>query len=243
MELVFQKNTCRRKIRGCSTWYVVETPFPPPFPLFSPKFTPYLPITLPQGPTGGKGRSEEIITANTQTPQGSWLIIKFWASSMACVKVSICLFLRRLMLGQDRVRNAFNVVIVFVICWACVPFFYTIFFCSPVAYYWDRTIEGGSCVDDDQYILESILSGVISLVTDLIILMLPMPSIWHLKISFKKKVAVTCILCVGVMCVALPVPAKFLFSPLLTLDLSVCVFSLLRCVQFAYFDTAHLSSE
>jgi hypothetical protein len=90
-----------------------------------------------------------------------------------------------------------NVLAAVCVGWACVPFFYTIFFCRPVSYYWDKSIEGGWCIDNDLYIKESIAAGVLSLVTDLIILVFPMPTIWGLKLRLKKKIAVTAILCVG----------------------------------------------
>lgn len=130
---------------------------------------------------------------------GSWLIVKFWATSMACVKVSICLFLKHLMGTTTRMVVTLYVVAACCVCWACVPFFYTIFFCDPVAYYWDKTIEGGWCVDNDLYIAESIAVGVLSLATDLIILIIPIPSVWSLKIKIKQKIAVTSILGVGAM--------------------------------------------
>lgn len=118
---------------------------------------------------------------------------------MACAKISIILFLRRLLGVTKTLRVTFDIMAVLVVCWAAVPFFYTIFFCNPVAYYWDKTIEGGSCVDNDKYMLESIIVGVLALVSDIIILIIPMPSIWRLQIKTKQKIAVTSILCVGGM--------------------------------------------
>lgn len=130
---------------------------------------------------------------------GSWLIVKFWASSMACVKVSILLFLDHLLGTTKQMRITLLVVGVCCVAWACVPFFYTIFFCSPISYYWDKSSGDGWCVDNDKYIVESIAVGVLSLVTDLVILAIPIPSVWGLKIKTKQKVAVTSILCVGGM--------------------------------------------
>lgn len=128
---------------------------------------------------------------------GSWLIVKFWASSMACVKISILLFLNHLLGTTRAMRITLLAVGICCISWACVPFFYTIFFCNPVSYYWDKSIEGGWCIENDKYMTESIAVGVLSLVTDLIILAIPIPSVWNLQIKTKQKVAVTSILCVG----------------------------------------------
>lgn len=116
---------------------------------------------------------------------------------MMCVKLSIILFLKQLLGAKPRTRIVLNVVAVAVVCWACVPFFYTIFFCDPIAYYWDKTIEGGWCIENDKYMTESIVAGVLSLVSDLVILIIPVPSVWSLKIKLKQKFAITAILGVG----------------------------------------------
>ena len=129
---------------------------------------------------------------------GSWLIVKFWALSMVCVKLSILLFLNHLLGTTRRMRITLLVVGICCVAWACVPFFYTIFFCKPVAYYWDRDIYG-QCVDNHKYMAESIAVAVLSLVTDLVILAIPIPTVWNLQMKRKQKIAVTCILCVGLM--------------------------------------------
>ncbi|POS80965.1 hypothetical protein DHEL01_v200638 [Diaporthe helianthi] len=56
--------------------------------------------------------------------------------------------------------------------------------CTPIAYGWDQTIPGGSCV---KYGLLVLVAGVLNVVTDLIILVLPIPSVLRLQISKQKK--------------------------------------------------------
>ncbi|KND87613.1 hypothetical protein TOPH_07738 [Tolypocladium ophioglossoides CBS 100239] len=153
---------------------------------------------------------------------GSWLVIKFWSSSMICAKLSIILFLRRVIGVRRAVRMALDFMAVAVVIWGLSNFFYTIFFCQPVAYYWDRTIPGGRCVGNHVYMIESKLIASIAVVMDFIILLIPMPTVWNLQIKTKRKIAISSILGVGVV---------------------VCIFSLLRAVQFGYFDTANLSTS
>lgn len=158
---------------------------------------------------------------------------------MICAKLSIILFLRRVIGVRKAVRVALDIMAVAVVIWGLSNFFYTIFFCHPVAYYWDRTIPGGWCVDNDVYMIESKLIASFAVVMDVIILLIPMPTVWNLQIKTKRKVAISSILCVGVMYV-------FLGSmnwPRFSHSISVCIFSLLRAVQFGYFDTANLSSK
>ncbi|KAK2616208.1 hypothetical protein QQS21_000840 [Conoideocrella luteorostrata] len=153
---------------------------------------------------------------------GSWLVIKFWSSSMTFAKLAIILFLRRVVGGKRSNRIALDVLAALVVVWGASNFFYTIWFCTPVAYYWDRSIEGGQCVSNSLYMIESKTIAWSALVMDLAILGIPVPTIWHLRITLRQKIGITFILCIGVI---------------------VCIFSGLRAVQFAFFDTSRLSSE
>lgn len=56
--------------------------------------------------------------------------------------------------------------------------------CVPIAFAWDPTIPGGSCVN---YGLLVLIAGVLNVVTDLVILVLPIPSVLRLQISKQKK--------------------------------------------------------
>lgn len=56
--------------------------------------------------------------------------------------------------------------------------------CTPISYGWDQEIPGGSCVN---YGLLVLVAGVLNVVTDLVILVLPIPSVLRLQISKQKK--------------------------------------------------------
>lgn len=60
--------------------------------------------------------------------------------------------------------------------------------CRPMAYRWDRSINGGRCFD---IVLFYRLVNVSNIVTDLAILILPMPMIWKLHATRSRKVGVT----------------------------------------------------
>lgn len=129
---------------------------------------------------------------------GSWLVIKFWALSMGCVKISILLFLNHLLGTTRRMRMTLLAVGVFCIAWALVTFVYSFFFCSPVSYYWDKTIKG-HCISDNHFRIGAMVIALLSLATDLIILIIPIPTVWRLQMRTKQKVAVTIILCLGIV--------------------------------------------
>jgi hypothetical protein len=61
----------------------------------------------------------------------------------------------------------------------------TIFQCTPVAYYWDRTLPGGGhCILSAPFWISY---ATINIVTDFFILCLPMPLLYSLSLSKKNK--------------------------------------------------------
>ena len=61
--------------------------------------------------------------------------------------------------------------------------FVSIFQCSPVRSYWDKTIKG-TCMSRLHI---ELACGIVSIVLDLYTLFLPMPIIWRLQMSRAKK--------------------------------------------------------
>ncbi|KAI0401349.1 hypothetical protein F4802DRAFT_580984 [Xylaria palmicola] len=70
--------------------------------------------------------------------------------------------------------------------------------CHPVQYHWDKAIPGGHCDNDD---LLSPLSGGINVILDLTILLIPQKIIWKLNLPFKKKLGVSLVFVVGILCI------------------------------------------
>lgn len=184
--------------------------------------------------------SEKLLSDHSTLLQNAWLTIKFWAMSMACAKVSILLFLRRIMGVSRAVRITLNVVAVGVICSAAALILYTIFSCWPISYFWDKSIEGGWCVQNYQLRTQLKLSASLGLLSDLIMLLIPMPTVWALNMGRQRKIAITIILCIGGMYVStLNILYRYQFSPWS----SACIISLVRLIQFSQFDRTHVSSN
>jgi hypothetical protein len=70
--------------------------------------------------------------------------------------------------------------------------------CNPIPRFWDDTIAG-TCLDKNSIILAD---AVVSVVSDLIILILPIPLTWSLQMSTKRKMRVMAILGAGGLAVA-----------------------------------------
>lgn len=126
--------------------------------------------------------------------QGSWMIQKFWAPSAAFVKISIVVFLKRL-LGTVRAYAIIsNILIGFIACWAVTALLVNIFQCTPVQYYYDKDLNG-HCMSGQRAFFQAM--GAFSLVEDVIVLCLPTPIVWGLQITFRQKIAVTLVFSLG----------------------------------------------
>ncbi|PQE06817.1 integral membrane protein [Rutstroemia sp. NJR-2017a BBW] len=68
--------------------------------------------------------------------------------------------------------------------------------CRPFAYQWDKTIEGGTCGNQTLGIL---LVAILNLITDLIMVIMPMPMVWNLKMPRSKKLALMGMFGLGIM--------------------------------------------
>jgi hypothetical protein len=80
-----------------------------------------------------------------------------------------------------------------------VFFFVTLLQCTPIAFFWDRHIEGGFCVDVDIIIGLTFLYSAISVISDFTFAILPFFLIWGLNMSLKTRVLLIPIL--GMACV------------------------------------------
>ncbi|KAI3390406.1 hypothetical protein diail_9740, partial [Diaporthe ilicicola] len=68
------------------------------------------------------------------------------------------------------------------------------FQCTPIAFWWDRTIPGGRCFDVQAFFHGQALPGF---VLDLAIMALPMQTIWHLKMPLVKRMALVAVFLVA----------------------------------------------
>ncbi|MCJ1383911.1 hypothetical protein MMC17_007025 [Xylographa soralifera] len=108
-----------------------------------------------------------------------WLYL----ASVALPKTSIlCLYLRIFTNRAARIA-CYTLIGVIVANWIAFILAAT-FQCTPVAYQWDKTIPGGNCFDIIAFYKAS--SGP-NIVTDAIILVLPISTVWRLKAPLVRK--------------------------------------------------------
>ena len=77
-----------------------------------------------------------------------------------------------------------------------VALFIAIFECTPVAFYWDKSIEGGKCINQNQFYR---WNGVANLLIDFMILSLTMPMVWRLNLGIRQKISLSSIFLLGLL--------------------------------------------
>lgn len=114
---------------------------------------------------------------------------------IAFIKFSILAFYRRIFPINTLRFTTYALIGIIAIWWVTVALI-SILNCTPIDYNWDRTQPGGHCLDPEIF---AIAISIPNIVTDLIILLLPLPVIWKLQLHFKKKMALSAIFSLGIL--------------------------------------------
>ena len=133
--------------------------------------------------------------------QGSWMIQKFWAPSMACVKISIVVFIKRLFNSIRAYAIVSNCLAGFIAAWALAALLTNIFQCTPVQYYYDKGLKG-HCMSGQVQFFQAM--GSIALIEDVIIFCLPLPVFWRLQVNRRQKFGLTLVFSLGLLYVEFP---------------------------------------
>lgn len=85
---------------------------------------------------------------------------------------------------------------IIVILYYIVDFSVAVFECKPVAYFWNKKIEGGTCINQNQFFR---WNGVANLLIDFMILTLTMPLIWSLNLKDRQKASLSAVFLLGTL--------------------------------------------
>ena len=77
-----------------------------------------------------------------------------------------------------------------------ITMFFRIFQCIPRERIWNPFVSSGYCYSP--YTTEK-ASGVFNVISDFTILVLPLPSVWRLQMSIRKKLSTTAVFAVGIL--------------------------------------------
>jgi len=116
---------------------------------------------------------------------------------MILSKISIGLFLLRVTVKKIHKWIIYAAMGLTVLC-GLIFFFVTLLQCSPIHFFWDKSIENGTCISVDVIIGLTFLYSAISVISDFTFAILPFFLIWGLNMSFKSRVMLIPIL--GMAC-------------------------------------------
>ena len=109
-----------------------------------------------------------------------------FACSVTLTKLSILYFYHRIFPVQRFLVICYLIAGVMIAWWLGLVFS-IIFSCKPVQFFWDKTIHNGHCVNEN-----SLAYGITAanIVTDIVVLVLPIPWLWRLQMQMSRKLAI-----------------------------------------------------
>lgn len=93
-------------------------------------------------------------------------------------------------------RIAIYLVIGTVIIYAFVAVFMTIFLCSPVSTFWEKSFRAPGCYDFKNALY---ISASLNILTDLLIILLPLPGLKRLMLPTSQKIGLMAVFAVGLV--------------------------------------------
>lgn len=103
-------------------------------------------------------------------------------------KLSIVLFLRRLLECLEYFKQLATAVIVLVVMWGTMAIIGNTFQCWPIQYYWIKHISD-HCMKGQNTVF--LIIGSLSVVGDVRILCLPLPIVWKSHTPIRQKIEFT----------------------------------------------------
>ncbi|EPS45369.1 hypothetical protein H072_623 [Dactylellina haptotyla CBS 200.50] len=117
-----------------------------------------------------------------------------WAVSLT--KVSILLFYFRFCTTRS-FKVSIWITLVFIVAWTITWTFLIIFQCVPVSAYWRLPRSGDKCITLQNEL--HLLHGSTNLITDVLVLLLPIPTVWRLQMPTRQKITLVGVFTLGIV--------------------------------------------
>ncbi|KAI4168742.1 MAG: hypothetical protein LQ343_006178 [Gyalolechia ehrenbergii] len=121
--------------------------------------------------------------------------LMYFASAVS-IKTSLILLYYRIFGVVRWFRWLLAAVWAVVLLYFIVCLFVAVFECSPVAYYWDKSIESGTCINQNQFYR---WNGVANLLIDFAIWSLTLPVVWRLHLSTRQRLSLSFVFLLGLL--------------------------------------------
>ncbi|KAI0381140.1 hypothetical protein F5Y04DRAFT_289052 [Hypomontagnella monticulosa] len=134
----------------------------------------------------GLGKHVQVVPPASLEPYFIYTFLNelLYTADVTLIKLSILTLYLRLFNVNPCFKRLCYVMMVFVLAMGISSLFATIFQCAPVPAAWDKTTPGSKCLD-----LVALLVGlnIPNILIDVVIIALPMPLLWSLKLSLGRK--------------------------------------------------------
>ena len=121
---------------------------------------------------------------DTDPLQGFWIVQFLFAFSSTALKFSILALLHRIFGVSRSLRVALLATGAFQIAWFIAQVVSVLLSCRPFAYFWDKTIPHGHCINENN---ASYAITATNLLSDLVIFFIPIFPLWGLQKSAKQR--------------------------------------------------------
>ena len=122
-----------------------------------------------------------------------WILNIFYNTALSLVKVSVLFFYARVFRTSMAFKIALWIMAFLVIGWWVAIDVLALTECSPTARFWYRD-SPGECLD---FYRVNIGTAIPNACTDFILLVMPLPMLWSLKISVQRKLAYSVVFMFG----------------------------------------------
>ncbi|KAL8682197.1 MAG: hypothetical protein Q9186_001734 [Xanthomendoza sp. 1 TL-2023] len=126
-------------------------------------------------------------------------------------KISLLLFLYRIFSVDRKFRIAAWALGTILVGWTIISFFLRIFACRPIKASWDVKLQldpETRCNPKSYNTLN--VHGICNIITDFGLLLLPVPMVWKLQMSLKKKLGVAAVFATGAIICAIAIVRQYI---------------------------------
>lgn len=158
-----------------------------------------------------------------------------YAMGQVTVKVSLCLLYRQIFTSRT-LHRIIDVTIVYSVAWGIAFVGVALFSCRPIHAFWDFTLQGlptTYCINNHAWYVGQAVPNIL---TDILVLCMPLKQVWALKLDKKSKTALLFIFTLGILYV---LRTHFIASSANSYYNSVCVISVIRVISLFAIDNTN----
>lgn len=126
--------------------------------------------------------------------QAFFAITVIFPVSALAIKLSVLYFYHRVF-PTHRFRLFSTIIGVVCIIWFIAFIFLQFFTCVPLAFYWNKAIPNGHCINSNYVAYFG--TSPLDILTNIAILVLPIPYLWNLQMERARKIAIIGIFVLG----------------------------------------------